>query len=117
MLADTIDAHLLAYGEPDAARRTDLVAQVWADDGRLIDPPLDARGHDGIVEMADTVQQLYPGHTFARTTAVDEHHGVARYGWALRDPEGHVVLTGLDVAEVGDDGRLVRVVGFFGDLA
>ena len=32
-------------------------------------------------------------------------------------PDGTAVLTGLDVAELADDGTLRRVVGFFGPLA
>jgi hypothetical protein len=31
-------------------------------------------------------------------------------------PDGQTAAVGLDVAEVDDDGRLVGVVGFFGDL-
>ena len=44
----TIDTYLEAYGEPGAERRQELIRKVWAADGHLIDPPLDARGHDGI---------------------------------------------------------------------
>ena len=58
----------------------------------------------------------FPGHTFRRTTAVDSHHDVARYGWELVGPDGAVAMAGLDVAEFGADGRITRVVGFFGDL-
>ena len=48
-----------------------------------------------------------------RAQAVDEHHGQLRYAWELVAPGGAVVLTGLDVAELADDGRLARVTGFF----
>ncbi len=112
----TVDAHLEAYGEPDADRRGQIVARVWDPTGRLVDPPIDGTGHDGIVELAGTVQTMFPGHTFRRTTVVDEHHGHARYGWDLLDPEGTAVLSGVDVALLGDDGRLLHVAGFFGEL-
>ena len=112
-----IDTHLEAYGTADAARRSELVASVWATDGILADPPIDGAGHDGITALGDVIQAHYAGHTFRRTTAVDSHHGVARYGWALVAPDGSVTLTGLDVAEFRNDGKLARIVGFFGDLA
>ncbi len=32
-------------------------------------------------------------------------------------PDGSAVLSGLDVAELADDGTVRRVVGFFGPLA
>jgi len=113
----TVDTHLSAYCDPDPLRRAERVASVWAADGELLDPPLDGRGHDEIAALADAVLANYPGHRFVRTTAIDEHHGWARYGWSLVDPDGTVVLTGTDVAHLDDEGRLARVVGFFGELA
>ena len=112
-----VDTHLAAYCEPDATRRAELIAQVWATDGTLLDPPFDGTGHDGIAAMADTVLEHYAGHTFERTTAVDEHHGFARYGWALVAPDGTAAVTGTDVVELAADGTIARIVGFFGDLA
>jgi hypothetical protein len=117
VLTDTVDTHIAAYCDPDAARRAVAFASVWATDGELLDPPLEGRGLDEITALTDIVLAHYPGHRFERTTAVDEHHGWARYGWALLDPEGAVVLTGTDVAQVDGSGRLARVVGFFGELA
>jgi ketosteroid isomerase-like protein len=112
----TIDAHLDAYFEPDAERRTQLIEQVWADDGHLFDPPLDAKGHAAINEMFATVQEMFANHSFRRTTGIDAHHGIARYGWELVDAAGSVALAGMDVAVIGPDGRLSRIAGFFGDL-
>lgn len=66
----TIDAYLEAYGEPDSARRVALIEQVWALDGELIDPPLDATGHSAISDMAAAVQAQFPGHSFRRTGEV-----------------------------------------------
>jgi hypothetical protein len=37
-------------------------------------------------------------------------------GWELVGPDGAVALAGLDVGEVAADGRLRRIVGFFGQL-
>ena len=117
VLDTTIDTYLEAYAEPDAARRGELIRKVWAGDGRLVDPPVDGTGHDGIDGMAAALQTQFPGHKFRRTSGIDAHHGFARYEWEMLSPDGTVVLTGLDVAEVADDGTLRRVVGFFGPLA
>ncbi len=115
-LTATIDTYLEAYSETDAARRAELIAEVWTADGMLIDPPLDGTGHDGISALTDVVHAHFPGHTFRRTTAVDAHHDVARYGWELVAPDGAVTLAGMDVAQLTDDGRIRRVLGFFGPL-
>lgn len=114
-LTNTIDTYLDAYGEPDGARRSDLIERVWVRDGQLVDPPLDATGHDAISAMAEAVQSQFPGHRFRRSSDVDAHHGFARYGWELVAADGTVTVSGMDVVELAGD-RLARVVGFFGAL-
>ena len=112
----TIDTHLEAYLEPNAGRRAQLIEQVWAPEGHLFDPPLDAAGHAAINDMFEAVQGMFAGHTFRRTSGIDSHHGIARYTLELVDGAGAVALSGMDVAVFGQDGRLTRVAGFFGDL-
>ena len=115
-LTDTIDTYLAAWNERDPARRAELVASAWTTDGRLIDPPLAAAGHAGISEMAAALQQQFADHRFRRASGIDVHHGHLRFAWELVGPDGNVALTGLDVGELADDGRLTRITGFFGDL-
>jgi SnoaL-like domain len=115
-LTSTVDTYLSAYGEPDAARRAELISQVWADDGRLVDPPLAAEGHDGISDMAAAVQRQFAGHRFRRVSGIDAHHDRFRFAWELVGPDGTVAVSGIDIGELAEDGRLRRITGFFGDL-
>ncbi len=115
-LETTVDIYLAAWTEPDDARRADMIEHVWAVDGRLIDPPLVGEDHDGINDMAKTMQSLYPGHTFRRTSGIDAHHEHLRFSWDLVGPDGAAVLAGVDVGDIAADGRLQRITGFFGDL-
>ncbi len=101
----------------DADRRGNLIEAAWSCDGELFDPPLEGRGHAEISALADVVLTHYAGHRFVRTTAVDSHHGFARYGWNLTGPDGTVAVSGIDVVQFDDAGKLLRVVGFFGPLA
>ena len=111
-----VDGYLDAYGEPDERRRADLISAVWAEDGRLIDPPLTGERHDGIAGMAAALQHQFPGHRFRRTSGVDAHHDHLRFAWELVSPGGEVVLAGMDAGELAPDGRLRRITGFFGEL-
>jgi hypothetical protein len=111
-----VDAYLAGYCEPDASRRAALVAEAWSTDGELLDPPFEATGHEGIAALTDGVLAHFPGHTFRRTTAIDAHHTFARYNWELVAADGTVAVSGTDVVEFAVDGRIARVVGFFGDL-
>jgi hypothetical protein len=109
-LSTLIDRYLAAYGDPDKTRRTLAVS------GELIDPPLTATGHAQIVAQSDALLSQFPGHRFRRSSGVDAHHGFARYAWQLISPADVVVLEGFDVAQTNDQGKLQRVVGFFGPL-
>jgi hypothetical protein len=115
-LTDTIDTYLAAWSEQDDAARAELVGRVWADDGRLVDPPMAASGHAEISGMHAALQGQFAGHTFRRASAVDAHHDAVRFAWELVGPDGTVAIKGLDVGEVGEDGRLRRITGFFGEL-
>ncbi|MDO9352739.1 MAG: hypothetical protein Q7T55_03540 [Solirubrobacteraceae bacterium] len=111
-----VDGYLAAYGEPDRDRRAESIEGVWALDGRLVDPPATGEGHDEISALADGLADMFPGHRFRRSSGIDEHHGFARYAWELVDQDGTVALTGSDVMQVGPDGLIMQVVGFFGAL-
>ncbi len=115
-LTQLIDTHLTAWTEPDAQRRAELVARVWSEDGRLVDPPFAGEGHAGISEMGAMLQQQFAGHRFRRVSAVDAHHDHLRFAWELVGPDGTVALSGIDVGELDGDGRLRRITGFFGEL-
>jgi hypothetical protein len=114
LIEQLVDRHLAAYCEPDAARRAQAIRETWNAQGRLVDPPMEAAGHQGIADQAATLLSHYPQHRFERTTSVDAHHGFVRYGWRLVDGNGAAVLQGVDFAELDVDGKLARVVGFFG---
>ena len=109
-----VDSHLAAYCEPDAGTRLSVFSEVWNRGGRLVDPPLESSGHQGMSDQAAALLQQFPGHRFVRTTAVDQHHEFARYGWALRNAMGQEVLEGMDFVTLDVDGRIMKIVGFFG---
>lgn len=114
-LEQMVDAHLAAYSEPDADRRLAAIRAIWNLEGRLVDPPIESSGHAGISDQAAALQAQFPGHRFERSTALDLHHHFVRYGWRLLDPAGRPVLAGVDFMDLDVDGRIGRVVGFFGD--
>ena len=110
-----IDRHLAACCDPDKGRRAAAIRAIWNLEGRLVDPPMEAVGHAGISGQAAALLAQFPGHRFERTTAADLHHECVRYGWRLLAPGGAAVLAGVDFMDLDVDGRIARVVGFFGE--
>jgi hypothetical protein len=114
--ATTIDTYLAAYGEAGDDRRRSLIEMCFTPDAMLADPPFEANGHDGLQATFAAVLGHYPGHTFRRTSGIDEHHGCARFSWEFVAPDGTVAFAGTDFVRFDTDGLIIAVVGFFGPL-
>jgi len=112
-VTDLVDAYVASWNESDAAVRTRLVEQAWAEQGRYLDPLLDLTGHEALATLAPVLEQHYPGHRIGRTGDVDQHHNVFRFTWELTGPDGAVVIAGVDVGVLADDGRMSAIAGFF----
>jgi hypothetical protein len=115
-VATTVDDYLAMWNEADPARRATHIERAWAGDGRYVDPLLEARGAAALSDMVDAVHAQYPGHRFRRVSGIDAHHDQLRFAWELVDPDGGVAAAGIDVGSLASDGRLRRIVGFFGPL-
>ena len=63
------------------------------------------------------VQASRPGARLEFMSGIDVHHNVVRFLWRLVRADGTCGDTSIDFGEVGPDGRLVRIVGFFGAAA
>ena len=113
----TIDRYVVMFNEADDAIRAELAHEIWVDDGRLVDPLVDAVGPGQIAAAIGGLRDQMPGHSLARTTVVDAHHDQARFGWAVNGPDGTVAVAGIDVVTLDADGRIRTAIGFFGDVA
>ncbi len=114
--AEVVGAYVEAWQElGDEARRARLDAS-WADDGEYLDPTAHTRGREALARHIAGVHEQLPGHQVDLASGVDEHHGRVRFAWRMTGPDGAEVLEGTDFGELGEDGRLRRIVGFFGPL-
>ena len=107
-------AYCAAWNTTDPAERERLLTQVWAPDGVYSDPePTLAVGRAALSDAISTFHHSYPGAYF-RCSAPQAHHGAMRVTWILLIPYGTERLRGTDFSELAADGRIRRVVGFFG---
>ena len=105
-----------AWNVADADERRRLLETALTDDCELIEPRGHFSGRDAIFDRLNGFAGRFPGARVDVTTAVDEHNGFARYGWRIVTADGGTLLDGTDVVERASDGRLRRVVMFFGPL-
>jgi SnoaL-like domain len=108
-------AYAAAWNEPDAAVRLEILERCWADDGAYVDPTVELRGRSALCQHISKVQAGRPGARIELMSGVDLHHDVVRFLWRLAHADGSFGETSIDFGEVDGDGRLKRIVGFFGE--
>jgi SnoaL-like domain len=116
-LTELIDLYIAMWNETDPERRRALIAEVWTEDARYVDPALQAEGRADIDAMVQGVHERFPGHRFRRTSDPDAHHDRVRFAWELASEGGPAVVKGVDFAVIAAGQRLQTVTGFFDDIA
>jgi len=112
--AEAVQGHCAAWNTPDRAERDRLLARVLAPDGVYSDPtPTYAAGRAALSDEIAKFQRSNPGSKF-RCSAPQVHHNAIRVTWSLMRPDGSLNAAGQDFYELGPDGLIRRVTGFFG---
>jgi hypothetical protein len=112
--AAAVEGHCAAWSTADRAERDRILERVFAPDGVYSDPtPAYAAGRAALSDQIAQFQRRNPGARF-RCSAPQTHHGAMRVSWLLLKPDGTVNAAGMDFYELGPDGKIRRVTGFFG---
>jgi hypothetical protein len=109
-----VDSYFAMWNEPDRTARLETIAHAWVPECHYVDPMSDVTGYEGIADMVDGVRAQFPGATLQRTGDIDAHHNVLRFPWSATGADGGVIVAGIDVCVLAEDGRLQALAGFFG---
>jgi hypothetical protein len=111
---DIIDRYCRAWSEPEPALRAELLHSLWQDGASYTDPNVHLQGAEALLAHIAKVQAGRPGAKVLRSTALQEHHGMAMFGFRVVGADGAALREGTDVAFMSADGaRIARVIGFF----
>jgi hypothetical protein len=113
-VSDVVSAYGAAWNEPDETKRRALLEEGWAEDAVYCDPTATVAGRDALVTHIAGFHQRFPGARIEQSSGVDEHDGWLRFAWTMLGDDRTTIMDGFDVGELGPDGRLNRIVGFFG---
>lgn len=116
-LSELILRYTAAWCEPDHALRQEALERVWAEDGTYTDPTAHVVGRRELIEHIGGFFEQFPGARIELTSGIDAHHEKIRFTWRMVLADGKVFLEGVDFGELSADGKLHRIVGFFGPLA
>ncbi|MEI5098791.1 nuclear transport factor 2 family protein [Streptomyces sp. PmtG] len=91
----------------------EAVDTAWAVGGTYTDPLADVTGQEAVAAVIAGAQEQFPGFEFRLAGEVDGHHGIARFRWDLvSTADGSAPVSGFDVIELAEDGRIRSVYGF-----
>ena len=111
-----VSLYCAAWSAADRAERDRLLERVWAPDGTYLDQGnTRTEGRAALSDAIGRMLQRYPGAHF-RCSGAHTHHDVMRFAWVVLGGDGKQLLDGMDFAELAPDGRIRRIVGFFGPL-
>ncbi|MBT8197878.1 MAG: hypothetical protein HKO87_03410 [Acidimicrobiia bacterium] len=112
---ESLDHMAAAWNESEPEKVRAHLEKALSPQVEFIDPSIVTWGIDEFEANVHAVHARVPGAEYRRTSGVDSHHGLYRYAWEIRR-DGELVLPGFDVSEVDEEGRVLRVLGFFGPL-
>jgi hypothetical protein len=102
------------FNERDAARRRQAIEELYAADAVFYEQDAKYSGTDAIVRaVTQLLGSLPPGLVFALVAPVLENHEMGKLLWRGQLPDGTVVVTGTDVAQM--EGGRIRSLHIFVD--
>jgi hypothetical protein len=91
------------FGEPDAKKRRNNIARLWAEDGVFIDPDSRYEGHSGIALAAEGVVKKFPNFIFTERGEIVAYNGVGKLDWGYGPAGAEAIVTGSDVLVMKGD--------------
>jgi hypothetical protein len=121
--------YVALWNEPDGDRRRQMIAELWAPDGRhILQPPeeiraiagqpgiampatLEAQGHEAIEARAASAYEHWvasEGLSFRGRDDADRLADVVKFHWEGVAQDGTVAAVGLSILILNGDGRIDR---------
>lgn len=116
----TVEAVLRAYvevwREADSVRRAALLDLCWSEESEIVGPGYHFKGRKAVLDEVARFPREQPGFRPVLTSGFDVHGRWVRFAFVMLDPRDTIVDEGWDVVELAADGRIARVISFWGKL-
>ena len=115
-IENLVDSYCRAWFDPDPDERRRLMARSFETDGVYVDPAVHLFGIEALLTHIEKVIAARPGFWLRRTSVIDGHHDLIRFGWVRMAGDEVDGEESIDVCRISPDGRFSLVAGFFGPL-
>ena len=104
-----------AWNEADVEKIRSHLDLALSPEVVFCDPDNLVQGPEAFEQMVREFRTRIPNARCLRTSGLDSHHDLYRYEWAVYAGDD-LLVPGFDCARVDENGRLLRIDGFFGPL-
>lgn len=106
---------LAIWNTPDPDDRRAMAEAAMEHNVHFVDPRHNIIGRDAFLKMVAETRAAFPHAIFRHKSRIEMQNNFCRHHWAI-DMDGKRAMDGLDITEVNDAGKIVKVIGFFGRL-
>lgn len=106
---------MAVWNTEDAKKKRALTEAALEHNVHFVDPNHNIIGREAFLAMVDQVQAQIPGAVYARASEIGFQNNFCRYHWTIHQGDT-LLMSGFDVTEINDAGKVVKVIGFFGEL-
>ena len=112
---ENLENMLAVWNTSDESEKRVLTKAALEHNVHFVDPNHNIMGRDAFLDMVKSVQEQIPGAVYSRASEIGFQNNHCRYHWAIHIND-ELVMSGFDVTELNDAGKVVKVIGFFGEL-
>jgi uncharacterized protein YndB with AHSA1/START domain len=111
---DLVDRWFEAWAEPDAARRETAFAAIARPSVAFHDRFSRVEGLADLLPHVGATHQFMPGFRLTRTGPIRHCQGLVLANWVATGPDGQARGSGTNVFQLGPEGLIEAVTGFWG---
>lgn len=109
-------AYVRAWSEPSPDVAMALLASCWTEESEIVGSGYYFKGASAVLDEIERFHREQPGHKAIVTSAFDSHGRWTRFTIAMVNPEGTRTQEGWDIVEQDGEGKIRRVITFWGPL-
>jgi SnoaL-like domain len=109
------DHYFAMWNETDTSKIRGHLEKAVMPDFEFCDPIHFHVGHDDLEANVRAFRAEHPDARLAPSSVIDQHHNRLRYNWEFRKGK-RLMLVGLDIVTMAENGLIQRIDGFFGPL-
>jgi len=105
-----------AWQQPVSGKRDALLAKAWSKKGVFKDPAGTVSGSAALSNHIGKFHEEFPNTQAERTSKIDFYGRSFRFSWKMVFAKDGRVLEGVDFGEIGSDGKIASITGFWQPL-